>query len=125
MKAHLNISAAIAALFMSGCMTVVEASSIGRPLAAKAVDCVVKWENLDLTEAISRYELVGTVGVSSRGMVDVAASPRLREVVRMNACSRGADVVILTTNAPSPTGSGARVMLFRTRDGNTRLTMAP
>ncbi len=118
-------SVAAAALFTSGCMTVVEASSIGRPHAAKATDCAVKWENLELTEAITRYELVGTVGISSRGMADVAASPRLREAVRVHACSRGADAVVLAANAPSPTGSGARIMLLRTRDTDGPRTVAP
>ena len=124
MRNRLTLLVATAALVISGCVTVVEASSIGRPYPAKPADCAVTWENLDLTEALSRYELVGTVGISSRGMADVAASPRLREVVRVNACNQGADVVVLAANAPSPTGSGAPVMLFRARDAVSLSTAA-
>lgn len=108
----------IVALCASGCMTVVEPSSIGRPHAAKAVDCTITWEHVDLADALSRYELIGTIGISSRGMANVATSPELREAVRVNACNQGADAVVLAANAPSPTGSGARVMLFRTGDGD-------
>ena len=118
MSNRLILVATIVTLYASGCMTVVEASSIGRPHAAKAADCTVTWERLDLTDALTRYELVGTVGISSHGMADVAASPWLREVVRVNACNQGADAVVLAANAPSYMGSGARIMLFRTRNAD-------
>ncbi len=79
---------------------------------------------MDLTDALTRYELVGTVGISSRGVADVATSSDLREAVRIHACNQGADAVVLTANAPSPTGSGARIMLFRIRDAMSPATAA-
>ena len=124
MKDRSTLLVACAALFMSGCMTVVEASRIGHPYPPKPADCAVTWENLDLAEALTRYELVGTVGISSRGRADVATSPELREAVRAHACNQGADAVVLAANAPSPTGSGARIMLFRARDAERPSTAA-
>ncbi len=124
MNNRLILWAASAALCASGCMTFVEASSIGRPQPAKPADCIVTWEHVDLTDALTRYDLVGTVGISSRGMADVATSADLREAVRIHACNQGADAVVLTANAPSTTGSGARVMLLRTRKTESPSTAA-
>jgi hypothetical protein len=81
-------------LFSSGC-AMLSTARAGRRLPARPADCSIKWENIDLKEALAHYERVGIVSIGGWGTTDIDTSERLRERVRVEACQVGADAVVI------------------------------
>jgi len=94
-----------AVIVLPACTQVIT-SRMGHRYPPRPADCEVVWENMDMAEAATKYETIGSVGIGSLVGSDVETNPDLRERVRAEACNAGADAVLIGANA---TGGGVFV----------------
>ena len=72
-----------------------------------------------MSEAVTRYQTIGSVGIGSTfAGDDVETSPKLKEAIRVEACKVGADAVLLGANSESSDtfGRAAVVWLLHKRE---------
>lgn len=97
MKTRLHLLL-IAAVALPACTPFVT-SRAGHRYPPRPADCDVEWLNMEMAEAYPRYETVGTVAIGSSAGADVETDAKLREKVRAEACTIGADAALIGMNA--------------------------